>query len=202
MQVRALAVLRADVQQAHPGALQSQDPSGIEAAQVRELQQILRRTLGVGPAVDEHGPAAGGGNHRGHRRPADAPDALGNQGGPSQQRAGGPGGNQGVGLTVPQQGQAHAHGRVLLVAKHLGGIVAHVHGLRGVDDLHSMGDGIMAAVPQGPENGLRVAGEQHLHAPVLHAQQGALYDFQRGVVAAHGVNDDLHSSEPPASAAR
>lgn len=41
-------------------------------------------------------------------------------------------------------------------------------------------------IPQGPENGLRVAGEQHLHAPVLHAQQGALYDFQQGVVAAHG----------------
>lgn len=91
LQVRALAVLRADVQQAHPGALQPQDPSGIEAAQVRELQQILRRALGVGPAVDEYGPAAGGGNHRSHRRPADAPDALGNQGGPGQQRAGGPG---------------------------------------------------------------------------------------------------------------
>ena len=198
LQVRALAVLRADVQQAHPGALQSQHPAGIEAAQIRKLHQVLRGALGVGPAVDEHSLAAGGGDHRGHSRPADAPDALGDQGGPGQQGPGGPGGNQGIGLAVPQQGQAHAHGGVLLVPEHLGGVVAHLHRLRGVDDLHPPGDGVVAAVPQGPENGLGVAGQQHLHAPVLHAQQGALHDFQRGVVAAHGVNDDLHSSDPPA----
>ena len=41
--------------------------------------------------------------------------------------------------------------------------------------------------------GLLIAGEDDVAAKALLRAQRALYDLQRGVVAAHGVDDDLHS---------
>ena len=97
LQVRALAVLRADVQQAHPGLLHPHEPLGVKAAQIGELQQVLRGAVGVGAAVAENGMASGGGEYRPHGRPANAPDPLHQQGGPRQQRAGGAGGDGAAG---------------------------------------------------------------------------------------------------------
>ncbi|CAN3961792.1 signal peptidase I, partial [Dysosmobacter welbionis] len=49
----ALLLLRTDVQKAHPGLFDAHDPLGVVAAQVRKLEQVLRRALGVGAAVAE-----------------------------------------------------------------------------------------------------------------------------------------------------
>ena len=103
----ALLRLRADVQQGHPGPLHPQDPLGVVVPQVCELEQVLRRTLGIGPAVAQEHPPLRCGKHRPHGRPADSPDALHHQGRPRQQGPGGPGGDEGVPLPSLQQVQPH-----------------------------------------------------------------------------------------------
>ena len=166
--------------------------AGVKAAQIGELQQVLRRTLGVGAAVDQHAASGGGGHDRSHGGPANAPHTLGNEGSAGQQRAGGAGGDKGVALAVPQQGQAHAHGAVLLPAEHRGGIVLHGNFLGGGHDIHALRQLLYAALGERFPDGGLVAGEGDVHAPALLSLQGTLDDGQRRVVAAHGVYDDPH----------
>ena len=167
LEIGALAVLGADVQQSHTGPLYPKHPVGVVAAQIGELYQIFRGTLGVGAAVDEYRLTGGGGNYRGHGRPTDAPDALDDEGSAGEQSAGAAGGDHGVGPAVPQHGQSHAHGGVLLPAEHRGGVVAHLHRLSGVDDLHALGQRLFAAGLQRLQNSGGVAGEGDVHAPAL-----------------------------------
>ena len=93
-----LAGFGADVEEPHPGILDPQDVGGVETAQIGKLQQILRRTLGVGPAVDEYRLPGGGGDHRAKGRPADALDPLDQQDGRAEQGPGAAGGDKGVPL--------------------------------------------------------------------------------------------------------
>ena len=189
----ALGRLGTDVQQAHPGLLHPHEPLGVKIAQIRKLQQIFRRTVGVGAAVAEQGAARSGGEYRPHGRPANAPDPLHQQGGPRQQRAGGTGGDEGVSLPVFQHGQAHGQGGILFALEGSGGIVAHIHHFRSVHDLHALRQGAGQAGP----DGLLTAHQHDVRAALGMGLQSALYHRLRGVVAAHGVQNDLHWQVPP-----
>ena len=137
-------------------------------------------------------PAGGGGDHGGHGGAADAVDALGDEGGAGEQRAGGAGGHHGVAAAVFQQRQAYAHGRVLFPAEYGGRVVAHLHRLRCGDNGRAVRQVRQAAGLDSVQNGGLVAGEHDVRAEALLRLQRALDDLQRGVVAAHGVYNDLH----------
>ena len=166
--------------------------AGVKAAQIGELQQIFRCTLGVGAAVDQHGPAGNSGHNGGHGRPPDAPDALGDKGRAGQQRAGGAGGDKGVSLAFPQQRQPHTHGGVLLAAEYRGGIILHGDLLGGGHDIHALRQRSDAALDQCLPDGSFVSGQGNVHTPALLSLQRALDNGQRCVVAAHCVYDDPH----------
>ena len=166
--------------------------AGVKAAQIGELQQIFRRTLGVGAAVDQHGPAGNSGHNGGHGRPPDAPDALGDKGRAGQQRAGGAGGDKGVSLSVPQQRQPHTHGGVLLAAEYRGGIILHGDLFRGGHDVHPLRQRGNAALGQRLPDGSFIPGQGDVHTPALLSPQRTLDDSQRRVVAAHCVYNDPH----------
>ena len=189
----ALGRLGTDVQQAHPGLLHPHEPLGVKIAQIRKLQQIFRRTVGVGAAVAEQSAARSGGEYRPHGRPANTPDALDQQGGPRQQRAGGTGGDEGVSLPVFQHGQAHGQGGILFALEGSGGIVAHFHHFRSVHDLHALRQGAGQAGP----DGLLTAHQHDVRAALGMGLQSALYHRLRGVVAAHSVQNDLHWQVSP-----
>ena len=76
LQVSALGRLRADVQQPHPRLRAAHDMFCVIGAHKSELEQIFRRTLGGGAAVDEDRASLARGDHGRHGRPADALDAL------------------------------------------------------------------------------------------------------------------------------
>ena len=165
---------------------------GVVGAHIGELDQVLRRALHVGPRVDEDGPAVPGGHHGGQGRPADALDALDKQGGRPQQGAGGPGGHEGVTLPVFQQVQTHGEGGVLLLPEGGGRVVADLHHLGGVGDLHPRGQVLDAVVFEHLQDVLPTAHQGDVHPVRLVGLDGP-HDRGLGrVVAAHGVHDDLH----------
>ena len=188
----ALGGLGPDVQQAHLGLRAAQHMLGVVGAHVGKLEQVLRGTLGVGPAVDEDGPAVPGGHHGSQGGPADAPDALDHQGGPGEQGPGGAGGDKGVPLPAFQQVQSHGEGGVLLLPEGGGGVVAHLHHLAGVGDLHPGGQVLDAVVLQHLQNGLAPAHQGDVHPVLLVGLDGPHNRGLGRVVASHGVHDDLH----------
>ena len=189
----ALGRFCADIQQSHSGTLHPHEPPGIEIAQIGKLQQVLRRTVGVGAAVAEDGMTCGRGDHRPHGRPADAPDPLDQQGSPRQQRPGGACGDECVPLPVFQHGQPHRQGGVLLALERSGRVVAHLHHLCGVDDLHALRQ---EAGQAGPD-GLLTAHQHDVRAALGVGLQSALYHRLRRIVAAHGIQNDFHNRLSP-----
>ena len=189
----ALSLFRTIVHQNYPGAIDAALGLLIQRAHERKLQKIFRRTLGIGPAVQQQCPCAGFlGNHGPQRRPAHAADALDRQGGPGEESPGGPGGDHGVGLALGQQPEAHSHAGILFLAEDGGGLILHLHHLAGVDQ------GDMLGLPP-RENGLHpgpVPHQEDVAAIVLRGQDGPLDRGLGGVIAAHGVQDDLHASSP------
>ena len=192
LQTGALRGLHPDVQQTHPWLRAAQDVLGVVGAHIGKLQQILRGTLGVGPAVDKHCAAVACGHHGGQGGPADAPDALDHQGGPGQQGTGGPGGDKGVPLPAFQQVQAHGEGGVLLLPEGGGRVVAHLHHLAGVGDLHPGGQLLDAVVLQDLQDGLPPAHQNNANAIFPVGLYGTHHRGLGGVVSAHGIYNDLH----------
>ena len=191
----ALGVLAADVQKAHPGPLQAQGLGGVEAAQVRELDQILHRTLRVGAAVHQHQPPPGGGHQGRHGRPADALDALDQQRARAEQGPGAAGGDEGVPHAVLQQVQPDGHGRVLLGLEGRGRVVVHVDDLGGAGHRHRPRQ--PAALGRGGADLVLPAHQHDLQARAgLGGVQRASDNLQGGVVPAHGVNNDFHWHTP------
>ena len=180
----ALALLGAVVHQRHPGPLHALLAFHIKIAHQSKLHQIFRRAFRIGAAVHQNGLSAVLlGHQRPQRRPPDALDALCHQRRPCQQRAGGAGGDHGVGLPLRQHPKAHAHAGILLLPDGCGGLVLHGNDLRGRND----GDMPCApALQQRGEPGL-VAGKENIAAVALRCQNGALHRRLRRVVAAHGV---------------
>ena len=192
LEVGALGGLGANVEQAHLGLGALEHPLGVIGAHKGELEQILRRTLRRGAAVDEHRAAAAGRHHRGHGRPADAPDALDHQRGRRQQRPRAARGDKGRPVPVLQQVQAHGQGGVLLLLKGGGRVVAHLHHLGGVDNLQPRGQFADAVLLEHLEDVLPPAHQNDFHAQLPHRSEGAPHVGDGRVVAAHGVYDDLH----------
>ena len=174
LEVGALGGLGANVEQAHLGLRALEHPLGVIGAHKGELEQILRRTLRRGAAVDEHRAAAAGRHHRGHGRPADAPDALDHQRGRRQQRPRAARGDKGRPVPVLQQVQAHGQGGVLLLLKGGGRQFADVVLLEHLEDV------------------LPPAHQNDFHAQLPHRGEGTPHVGDGRVVAAHGVYDDLH----------
>ena len=166
---------------------------GVVGAHVGKLDEVLRGTLGVGAAVDEHRAAVARGHHGSQSGPADAPDALDQQSGGGQQGAGGTGGDKGVALPRLQQVEAHGERGVLLLLKGGGGVVADLHHLGGVGDLHAGGQLLDAVVLEDLQDLLSPAHQGDLHAVFLVCLDGTHDRGLRGVVASHGVDDDLHN---------
>ena len=148
----ALLLLRADVQQGHPGLFHPQHPLGVVIAQIGKLHQVLRRALSVGAAVAQDSLAAQHGDDRAHGGPADTPDALDQQRRAGQQCAGRPGGDEGVALPRFQEVQSHRQGGVLFHLKSSGGVVGDLHHLAGVFQLHAGGQGLFAAGLHSPQD--------------------------------------------------
>ena len=193
LQSAALGALGAYVEQAHSGQVAAHDLFGVKAAHEGKLQEVLRRALHIGAAVDEHDPMLPGGQYGGQRRPANAPDALDRQGRAGEQRAGAAGGNHRVALALFQQIQGHGHGRVLFPPGGGAGVVLHGDDLSGVHNI----DLRAALVFQAGAHILRAAHQRDLHAQALLCHNRALNDFCGGVVAAHCVNDDPQLEIPP-----
>ena len=129
----------------------------------------------------------GGGHHRRHGRPADAPDPLDHQGGRREQgpRAD-PAETKASPFPVLEQVQAHGEGGVLLFLEGGGGVVLHVDDLAGRDNLHALGRGLVAQLGQAGGDVLRPAGEEDLHPQVLLGTKGPLNGGLGGIIAAHG----------------
>ena len=180
----AFALLGAVVHQRHPGPLHALLAFHIKIAHQGKLHQIFRRAFRISAAVHQDGLSAVLlGHQRPQRRPPDALDALGHQRRPRQQRAGGAGGDHGVGLPLRQHPKAHAHAGILFLPDGCGGLVLHGNDLRGGND----GDMLRApALQQRGELSL-IARKENVAAITLRCQNGALHRRLRCVVAAHGV---------------
>ena len=194
LQVHALGLLHADVQQAHLGLGPPQYPLGVVRAHKRELQEILRRALGGGAAVDEYRAPRPGRHHRGQGRPADPADPLNQQGGCRQDGPGAACGNKRVGGPVLQQVEAHGQGGVLLFLEGGGRIVAHLHHLGGMGDLHAGGQIVHAVFLEYLQDFLPTADQDDLYPQFPHGAQRTPHVGDGRVVPAHGVYDDLHAT--------
>ncbi len=180
-------LLGAVAQQADTRRGDAEHGAGIVAAHIGKLQQILRRAVGVGTAVDEHDARIAVRQHRGQRRAADAVDALDDERSTGEQRAGAAGGDDRVALPVTQHVERDRHGSVLLAAGGRAGVVVHGDDLTGVDDLEL---GLLVA--QAGLNGCALADEHDLRAQLLLRVHRALDDLVRGEVTAHCVHKNSH----------
>ena len=95
-------------------------------------------------------------------------------------------------LTKPSASPAHGEGRILLVLKGRRRIVADLDHLGRVGDLHALGELLAAALLQGLQDLFCFSGQDDVHAVLLLRHQRALDGRERGEIAAHGVDDDLH----------
>ena len=188
----ALALLRADVQKANARIFDAEHFLRVVAAKIRELQQVFDRALGVRAAVDEHRLALGRRDGRRERRAAKTPDALDNERRARKERARAARADKAVRVARVQHIEPHGEGRILLVLKGRGRIVADLDHLGRVGDLHALGELLAAALLQGLQNFFRFSGQDDVHAVLLLRHQRALDGRERGEIAAHGVDDDLH----------
>ena len=196
LQLQALALLRPDVQQGHPGVLHAQETLGIVRPHVGKLHEVLRGALGGGAAVDEHHLPVRRGDHGGQRRPADTPDALNEQGRRREQCPRRAGRDKCIALLGLEQVQTHRHGGVRLVLKGAGGIILHGDDLAGRGDLHALGQVRLAELRQAVPNDCLRAGQNNFNAQIFRCAKGTLHRGQGGVVAAHGVHNNFHKFLP------
>ena len=76
--------------------------------------------------------------------------------------------------------------------EHRTGIVVHVHHVIGMGNLNALGQRIQAVLFKNLQNFLSTANQNNIHAVSLYRVQRAQYRSLRRVVAAHGVQNDLH----------
>ena len=76
--------------------------------------------------------------------------------------------------------------------EHRTGIVVHIHHVIGMGNLNALGQRIQAVLFKNLQNFLSTANQNNIHAVSLYCVQRAQYRSLRRVVAAHGVQNDLH----------
>ena len=187
LELRALVILGAVAEQADARRGDAEHGAGIVAAHIGKLQQVLRRAVGVGAAVDEHDARVAVRQHGGQRRAADTVDALDDERSAGEQRAGAAGRDDRVALAVAQHIERDRHGSVLLAAGGCAGVVVHGDDFARVDDLEL---GLLIA--QAGLNGGALADEHDLRAQLLLRVHRALDDLVRGEVTAHCVHKNSH----------
>ena len=188
LELAALGVLRADIQQADTGPLDAHQFFGIEAAHIGKLQEVLCRTLDIGAAVNEHDAVLARGQDRGQRRPANAADAFDSQGGPCQQSPGASRRDDRIPGALLQKAQRNRHGRVLLAAGRRGGFVLHGNNLTGINHRNLC----FLLFTQAGKDILPASDQGDVHPQLGLCTQGTANDLLRGVIAAHGVNNHSH----------
>ena len=193
MQLVAFPLLSAVIQKRDPGIFFILGLFRVIGAHAAELEQKLRRTFGVGSGIKENTAAARRQNGR-KSGAADPTDPFDHQRCRRQQRAAVSGGDKSVALAEGEHFEAEDHGRALMLPHDLRRIGVHIHDVVGVGDLHAGRQGVPAMLFHGIENFFSSAHEDDLHVIFLRRLQSAQNDLFRGVVAAHGVNDDLHLS--------
>ena len=185
---RALRVLRAVVDKRDLRLGAAHDLLGVDAAHRAEGVQHFGAALDVRTAVQQQEVLLRAGHRGGQCRALDALDRAHDEAGAHVQRAGGAGGDKGVGPAVFQHGQALDKARVRLVAHGLDGVVVHVDGLGAVEDLKRCKVDLI--LRRTVADGFFLAQQHQLHA-VTELRRGlacALQNAQRGVVAAHGIH--------------
>lgn len=187
LKLGALMLLGAVAQQADARRSDTKHGAGIIAAHIGKLQQILRRAVGVGAAVDEHDARVSVRQNGSQRRAADAVNALDDERGAGEQCAGAAGGDDRVALAVTQHVERDRHGSVLLAAGGRAGVVVHGDDFAGVDDLE-----LGLFVAQAGLNGGALADEHDLRTQLLLRVHRALDDLVRGEITAHCVHKNSH----------
>ena len=195
LQLAALGVLRADIQQTNPGIGNVHELFGIKTAHEGKLQEILRRTLHIRAAVDEHDAVLARREHRGQRGTANPVDPLDGQRRAGEQRAGAAGRDDRVPFAVFQHAQRHRHGRVLFPARRRAGVVLHGDYFARI---HNPDCVLFGSVEAG-ENRFLLSDQRDVETQFAFGAHGALDDFHRGIVAAHRVNEYSQCGKPPFS---
>ena len=153
----------------------------IKAERSTARHRVIRRISGLAACL-----VGEGGSHGG---PADALDTLDHQGGGGQQRTGGAGGDKGVSLLL-QKAKTHGHGTVSLRPNHRNGIVLHIDHAACVNyikaaQVHMLRLGYFF-------NSRLVTYENEAGVIFKGCKIRALYNFKRGFVAAHTINNYSH----------
>ena len=80
-----------------------------------------------------------------------------------------------------------------------GRVVVHIHHVLGIHELNALGQGLNTLLLHQLQKLGHTAHQDHVHLALPGCPQAALEELQRGVVAAHGVNNDLHICYLPVS---
>ena len=187
-------VLGAVVHQRHAGIGAAHDLFGIDAAHGAESVEHIGAAFSVGAAVQQqimlldagHGGSQGGA--------LDPLDGAHDKAGGHMQRAGGTGGDEGVALAVFQHGQALHQAGVGLVAGGLDGVVLHGDHLGAGDDLKRRKVDVQLGSRLADDLFLAQQTDGHALAEFLHGIGSALQHGVGGVVAAHHIQKNLHST--------
>ena len=189
----AFGILGPVVDEGDLGLRAAHDLLGIDAAHGAEGVEHLGPALGVGAAVQQQEILFGAGHRGGQRRALDALERAHDEAGAHVQRAGGPGADKGVALAVFEHRQPLDKAGIRLVARGLDGVVVHV------DDLGTGHDGkrrqVDVVLRRAVLEGCLVAQQHQVHALAKFGRglRRALQYAQRRVVAAHGIDQDLHT---------
>ena len=185
-----LGVLRAVVDQADARICHTDNLLHVEASHKRKLKQILRRALDVGARVDEQD-LAGLGREQGRQcGSADAADALDNQRRARQLCTGVSSGYQCVALAVRKHAECDRHGGILLAAQDTGRIVVHIDDLLRV--AHRDRQSLRLLLLQQIADDVLLADQNVFLTELLCRHDTAGYQRLRGVVTAHGIDNQFH----------
>ena len=129
-------------------------------------------------------------------RAADTLNAAAVQRRAGQQRAGVARGDERIALACLEQLERDRHGRVRLAAQNGRRVIVHVNDIRGRHDGQMLGV-LQSMRAQHGGDRLGLADEQDILAIFLRSERRTSDGYVGGVVAAHRVNDDLHSQSSP-----
>ena len=190
----ALALLGTVVCQRHGGCGAALHLVDIAAAHHSKGCQHLGAALHVRAAVQQQIGLVFGRHHGGQGRALYALEGAHDEACAHMERAGASGRDKGITLSLLQQVQAHHDGGILLAADGPCRLIAHLNGLGAVDQLDAVQRDIVLGSRLAHQ--LLAAHADDLHTVLFHSLRGAFQHSQRGVVAAHHINDNFHKRRP------
>ena len=173
--VVALDHFFADVEQAHRGPLLLLERSNQRDAENRELKQVFRGAVDIGPEVEHRGHAAGAiGNHGRDRRAVDAVERLQHEARNGHQCPGVTGADGDVGAALLDQVHGQAHRRIALAAQGLRRRIVHGDHLVGMNHLQPGAHigGADRGAPRSPAGGRPAEGATRAGGERIRARRG------------------------------